>query len=80
MYDDYICKIFQFHLVIVDTSLALIAFCPLLMIAGTYQVDSVREGVMGAIQRREMEVNITSKSLMLFIFYRKRLNSLNLLF
>ena len=55
MYDDYMCKWFRFHLLIVDRSLALIGFCPLFMIAGTYQADLVREGATGAIQRRQRE-------------------------
>ena len=56
MYDDYMCKLFRFHFLIVDTSLALISFCPLFMIVGTYQVGSIRQGVTGAIQRRQREV------------------------
>ena len=55
MYDDYMCKCFRFHFLIVDRSLALISFCPLFMIAVTYQVDSVQEGATGDIQRRKRE-------------------------
>ena len=47
MYDDYMCKLFQFHLLIVDRSLDLIGFCPLFMIVGTCRADYVREGAMG---------------------------------
>jgi len=56
MNDDYMCKCFRFHFLIVDRSLALIYFCPLFMIAGTYRVDPIREGVMEAIQMRQREV------------------------
>ncbi len=55
MYDDYMCKCFRFHFLIVDRSLALNGFCPLLMIAGTYRADSVREGALRDIQRRQRE-------------------------
>lgn len=55
MYDDYMCKCFQFHLLIVDRSLALIGFCPMFMISCTDRADLIREGVMGAIQRRQRE-------------------------
>ena len=55
MYDDYMCKFFRFHLLIVDRSLALIGFFPLFMIAGTNRANSIREGATRAIQRRERE-------------------------
>ena len=55
MYDYYMCKFFQFHFLIVDKSFSLIGYCPLIMIAGIYRVNSVREGAIGKIQRRQRE-------------------------
>ena len=42
-------------MLIVDRLFALIGFCPMFMIAGTEQADSVREGVTRAIQRGQRE-------------------------
>ena len=55
MYDDYMCKCFRFHFLIVDRSLALIGFCPLFMIVGTDQADSVQERVTGYYRWRQRE-------------------------